>query len=100
MKNIKVNILNIYGKPSSTTLNYTICEVYYDIFTTTETHIRHIKESLSDGFDLRPAITSQAQEFTNAYIKKVQKDYGWLGVSQYGIEKEMLIAIAGSDYPY
>lgn len=100
MKNIKVNIINIHGKPSSTTLNYTICEAYYDIFTTTQAHITHIKDSLSEGFNLRPAITLQAQEFTNAYIKKVQKEYGWLGVCQYGIEKAMIVDIAGARYPY
>lgn len=100
MKNIKVNIINVSGKPSSTTLSYVICEAYYDIFNTTEDHIRDIKDSLSDGFNLRPAITTLAQEFTNAYIKKVQKENGWLGVSQYGIEKAMIVDIAGANYPY
>lgn len=86
MKNIKVNIINNDGNPSSTTLNYAICITYYDVFRSTEDKIQDLSNN-SDN--LRPHISLFVQDFVNFFIKEQSKK-GYIGCNQYSIERGII----------
>ena len=87
MKNIKVNIINFDGNPSSTTLNFAICEQLY--FKTGSYEER--KEAFSKGMeDQRKAIAACAQSYVNNAVSKIE-NYSTHGTSQYAIESRMIL---------
>lgn len=94
MKNIKVNIINYNGKPSSTTINYAICEMYYEMITSPDDQVKHYKQY---GYDVRKEISLCVQTYTNKFIL-TQAEKQISGVSQYTIERSLLRLIAGRDY--
>jgi len=86
MENIKVNITNIEGKRSSTTLNFVICENYYLLFSDTESLEVSIHESI-ESYKL--AIAFCAQSHTNHTVQQAVKN-GFKGIDQYYVESNMI----------
>ena len=88
-KNIKVNYTDFYGKRTSTTINFAICENLYWKKVDIETRKKMIGEEKE-----RKLITEIAQEFINNLLKSQKEDAGSIrGTSQYGIESNMLMEL-------
>lgn len=86
MKNIKVNIRNLEGKQSSTTINFVICEKYYEIFGDYGSEYGLIHQTVEE---YRKNISDFAQLYTNRLVQKAV-DVGYKGVDQYYIESNMI----------
>ena len=92
-KNIKVNYTDFYGKRTSTTINFAICENLYWKKVDIETRKKLIAEENYQALE-RKLITETAQEFINNLLKSQKDDTGSIkGTSQYGIESNMLMEL-------
>lgn len=87
MKNIKVNITNLDGKRSSTTLNFAICEKLHEksVFKTPEEH----KPVYKTTDEYVKGISDVAQSYTN-YLLSVAVKSGYKGTDQYYLESNMI----------
>lgn len=86
MKNIKVNVRNQEGKPSSTTLNFAICEKYYQVFGDYGSEHGLLHKSVDE---YRKDISDLAQSYTNRLVSKAVEN-GYKGIDQYYIESNMI----------
>lgn len=92
MKNIKVNIINIDGKRSSTTLNYTICKWLYIRNATDEESLALLDYDIKE---IRMVVSQKAQSFTNDLVSKMEH-YATSGITQEQIENQMMISLLHS----
>lgn len=101
MKNIKVNIITIEGKKSSTTININIASYYY-LFCVPQSEKEYIKRMPDVIHQVAAEMAHRrkcVQEYVNRLIEEVTSfnDSGQLGVDQAFIEMRMLNAIKYSD---
>lgn len=102
MKNIKVNIVNPYGKKTSTTINVNIALFYYK-FCVPQSEKDYIKD-IDDCIEQSNAAVAQRnkslQDFVNRLIDEVtthRDSYQMKGVDQQFIEVSLLNAIKYSN---
>lgn len=89
MKNIKVNIINIQGKKTSTTINMNICSFYYQFCVSDAEKDISVDEFVA----LRK---KSIQDFVNQLIDEVISTTGMKGVNQSQIEIKLLNKIRNS----
>lgn len=102
MKNIKVNIINPYGKKTSTTINVNISIFYYKhcVPQADKEHIREIEDCMEQSSAAIALRNKFIQDFVNRLIDEVtgfSNGFQMKGIDQQFIEMRLLNAIKYSD---
>lgn len=102
MKNIKVNIINPYGKKTSTTINVNIAIFYYKFCVpqSDKDYIKDIEDCIQQSNAAIALRNKSLQDFVNRLIEEVTSfndTYHMKGVDQQFIEVRLLNAIKYSD---
>lgn len=97
MKNVKVNIVNIQGKKTSTTININICSFYFQFC------VPQAEKDAIDDENIIRRVTAfntlrnkSIQDFVNELIDEVTSTTSMLGVDQSQIEIKLLNKIRNS----
>lgn len=102
MKNIKVNIINPYGKKTSTTINVNIAIFYYKFCVPQfeKDFIKDIDDCMEQSNAAVALRNKSLQDFVNRLIDEVtthRDTFQMKGVDQQMIEMRLLNAIKNSD---
>lgn len=102
MKNIKVNIVNPYGKKTSTTINANIAVCYYRfcVEQASKEYIRTIEDAMAQSKEAVSLRNKCIQDYVNKLIEEVTAEgnpFQMKGVDQQMIEMRLLNAIKYSN---
>lgn len=96
MKNVKVNIVNIQGKKTSTTININICSFYYQFCVAQAEKDAINNENVIERVEAFISLRNKSiQDFVNQLIDEVI-NMGMKGVDQSQIEIKLLNKIRNS----